>query len=310
LVVFLGLVVAAGPGESVAGREHAPARRPGGEPPAVGPLVLIGGGEDREQKEEVLRTFVELAGGPRARIVLVAAASTVVEYKTQTYRAAFARLGVTDFHALKTDRREEVDSRENLDALERATGVFFTGGDQVRLVGKLRNTMFDRLLHRLYRSGTAIAGTSAGAAMMGETMVDEGENNACPRAGLVELGPGLVYLPGAIVDPHFSSRGRLGRLLSALALRPGALGLGIDSDTALVVHRGERGEVIGEGVVTVVDAAGMTHNNVERREKGDALALFGLTLHTLPRGCGFNLRLRKPTDPHETRPAEMPPAPP
>src|SRR5262249_10576030 len=154
-------------------------------------------------------------------------------------------------------------------------GIFLTGGDQMRLLQRVRNTRLAALLHKRHREGVVIAGTSAGSTAIPEVMPTGGQNRSYPLAGAVHFTRGLALLRGVLVDPHFSGRGRIGRLLSGLAGRPQVLALGIDANTALVVGADGVGQVLGEGVVTVLDAGSMTHNNLAGRHKGQALGLFG-----------------------------------
>lgn len=268
-------------------------------PRKIGPLVLIGGHEDTDGKEDILREVVRLSGGEEARIAVITIASEKPEEMAEKYREAFGRLGVKGLRFVTSRSRDEADRDENLEAIRWATCAFFTGGDQQDLVKTVRNTKLDELLHRRNLEGQVIAGTSAGAAMMSELMAESGRGATSPRAGLVELGHGLDFLPGTIIDSHFSQRGRMGRLLSVVSLRPQAIAIGIDEDTALVVTGRERCEVIGKGAVNVIDTSRMTHNSREGADRGEPLALFGLTLHVLSQGCVFDLRTMMPSGPED-----------
>ena len=259
---------------------------------AAGKLMIIGGGEDKEGDMDVLREFVRLSGGTEgARIVVMSAASTDHGAQDRKYRDAFGRLGVTNFRALETGDRQDADRAGSIAVVDWATGIFFTGGDQKRIRRVLDETKLERELHRRYRQGLVIAGTSAGASMMSEVMLDSGYSEESPRIGVVELGDGMGFLPGVIVDQHFSQRGRLGRLLGALAERPGDLAVGIDEDTAMVVE-GDRFRVVGSGVVTVLDGSTIGFNDRAERGEGEALTLSGITLHTVGAGNGFDLAAR------------------
>jgi cyanophycinase len=276
------------------------AKSPDKQPRPVGAVVLIGGHEDKKGRMEILKEVVRLAGGSDARIVVVTAASDKPKEQADDYREAFGKLEVRDVRVLETPDREAVDSEENLAAIDRATCVFFTGGDQEQLIKTLRNTELDRRMHRRHLDGVVIAGTSAGASMQAEMMAEESGSESSPRAGM-KLGYGMDFMPGVLVDQHFSQRGRTGRLLSALAERPQSIGVGIDENTAMIVTGGDHGEVIGEGVVTIIEASEMEYSNRKGREEGEALALFGLTLNTLPRGCHYDFRFRKATDSNDPK---------
>lgn len=269
----------------------------------IGPLLIIGGAEDHDGKAEILRRFIRVCGGKAARLVVVPAASGEPRQTGEKYCKILGRLGAGDVRALGTASRAEVDSPHNLEAVGRATGVYFTGGDQGRLVRLMRNTRVDKLLHKRRLEGLVIAGSSAGASMMTEFMAAGGEAKKAPAAGQVTLMRGMAFLPNLLIDPHFAQRGRMNRLLSALATRPQCIGLGIDTNTAVLVTGDEKAEVLGEGAVTVVDAGTMSHNNRPGREKGQPIALFGVTIHVLPRGCTYDFRLRRPVDPGDARQA-------
>lgn len=262
-------------------------------PRAAGPLVVIGGAEDKKGKCGILRAFVRLAGGARARVaVLTVASESPVEVGAE-YREVFGRLGVRQTEVWDVRQREQASDPEFPGALEEATGVFFTGGDQLRVTNLLGGTPADQALRRRHEAGLVLAGTSAGAAMMSGTMIVEGLSEATPRVGNVKIGPGMEFLHGVIIDQHFGQRGRSGRLLSALAQYPHQLGIGIDEDTALVVQ-GDEFEVIGCGAVTVLDAGAATYNNALECRESQHAALCNVKLHVLTSGLRFSLTDRTP----------------
>ncbi|HEV3468779.1 MAG TPA: cyanophycinase [Pyrinomonadaceae bacterium] len=263
------------------------AARPGGE------LVIIGGAEDRQGESEILREFVRLAGGGRARLVVVSGASEAPAEVGTAYVGAFRRLGVGDVRALGLSGRADANGREAVEAVRAATGVFFTGGNQLRLTRLLGGTRLDTELHLRRDDGLVLAGTSAGAAMMSSVMIVGSAPTMTLRAGMVELGSGLGFLPGVLIDQHFEQRGRLRRLLAAIAQHPHELGLGIDEDTAAVVT-GHTLEVFGSGSATVVDAGAMTHTNLGEAERHELLAICGVRIHILPAGYRFDLQNRAP----------------
>ncbi|MDQ3906828.1 MAG: cyanophycinase [Acidobacteriota bacterium] len=216
----------------------------------------------------------------------------------------FKRIGVEDVRALGIAHRERANSPSAADSIERATGVFFTGGSQLRITRLLGGTLLDRVLHRRHAAGLVLAGTSAGAAMMPCVMIAGGvEPVTSLRAGAVELAPGMEFLSGVIIDQHFEERGRLRRLLAAVAQHPHDLGVGIDENTAVVV-RGGRLRVIGAGAATVVDACEMSHTNLASAERNALLAVSGVRIHVLPAGYGFDLQDRAVVLPPEESGAE------
>jgi cyanophycinase len=258
-----------------------------------GLLVIIGGGEDKEGDCTILAEFVRLSGGGRSRIVVMTVATERVAESGKEYTQVFKRLGAGNVSVVDVSCREDALNKESLKTLERATGVFFTGGDQLHVTSLIGGTEMDMLLHQMYEEGVVIAGTSAGAAMMSKSMMVSGPPKENPRFGTVHLGPGVEFLLGAMVDTHFSQRGRYGRLISAIAHYPHDLGIGIDENTAIVVN-GDIFEVIGEGAVTVIDAGTLTYTNVPDLIREEALALYGITLHILPAGHRFDMTARAP----------------
>ncbi|HAJ59159.1 MAG TPA: cyanophycinase [Cyanobacteria bacterium UBA8543] len=278
-----------------------------------GQLVIIGGAEDKDGDCIILREFVRRAGGVKARIVVMTVATELPREVGEDYTKVFERLGVEEVRIVDTVTREDASSSSYLEAIAKSTGVFFTGGDQARITSILKDTEIDKLLHKRFAEGLAIAGTSAGAAMMPDVMIVEGDSETNPRIEIVEMDRGMGFLPGVVIDQHFAERGRLGRLLSAVAQQPVVLGFGIDENTALVVNNNEL-EVIGEGAVTVIDVSAITHTNLDQILKDEDLALCGVKLHILPHGYRFDLSSRQPildgktvtTDPTESQSNEKP----
>jgi|SRR5947209_7829483 len=259
----------------------------------AGRLVVIGGAEDREGRSEILREFVRFAGGAGARLVVISAASDSPKEVAALYVKTFRRLGARKVCALDVAAREDANGDAALGAINQATGVFFTGGNQLRITRLLGGTRLDTALHRGHEEGLVLAGTSAGAAMMSSVMIVGSSPTLTLRAGMVELGSGLGFLPGVLVDQHFEQRGRLRRLLAAIAQHPHELGLGIDENTAAVVD-GHTLEVLGESSVTIVDAGGLTYTNLGEVERHDLLAICGVRVHVLPAGYRFDLQNRAP----------------
>jgi len=258
-----------------------------------GQLIIIGGAEDKEGECKILREFVRRAGGTKARIVVMTVATELPREVGENYIRVFERLGAEDVRIVDTVTREDSGSTSALEAIEKATGVFFTGGDQARITSILKDTEIDAAIHRRYNEGIVVGGTSAGAAMMPDVMIVEGDSETNPRVEVVQMGPGMAFLPGVVIDQHFLQRGRLGRLISALAQQPAVLGFGIDENTAIAVQD-DKIEVIGEGAVTVVDESELTHSNADEILKDEALAVCGARLHILPHGYRFDLKTRKP----------------
>ncbi len=260
---------------------------------ARGRLVAIGGGDITEGDAPLLKEFVKLARGARARVVVMTVATDDPGAAANEYRAAFKRLGLDDVKVVDVSTRADASDEDALKAIEEATGLFFTGGDQLHITSLVGGTEMQKLIHRRYERGLVIGGTSAGAAMMSNSMIVSGEADENPKLGGVEIGPGMDLLIGAMIDTHFSQRGRFGRLLTAVAHYPQDLGIGLDERTAMVVNKTEF-EVFGEGAVTVIDGGALTYTSLPYAEDEKTLSLFGVRVHVLSAGHRFNLASREP----------------
>ncbi|MEY2677854.1 MAG: hypothetical protein RLZ00_546 [Pseudomonadota bacterium] len=251
----------------------------------MGRLVIIGGAEDRQQDRIILRKFLELSGGPNAKIRFITAASSVPDVVWASYQAVFQDLGALDCDVVPMLTREDASKPEVVTQIAEADGIFITGGDQTRLMTCLWESPAFQALHRaFFLNGACIGGTSAGAAVMSRHMLALGTPTPAPRKDTVSTDIGLGFVANAIVDQHFSQRHRLSRLLSALAQRPDLLGVGIDEDTALIIEPNQSSvEIVGKGSVTVVDARRL-RTNLDAIEEGDKLEMIGLQLHLLPAG--------------------------
>ena len=263
-----------------------------------GSLVVIGGAEERTKNGVILQEFVRRAGGERASIAVITAAFRFSKDVGEAYRALFGEMKVKHVDVLDIAERQHGGTPALLEAVERATGVFFTGGDELRLVNLLGGTPLDDLLHDRHAHSVVVGGTSAGASAMPTVMIIEGRPETHPEERIVQKGPGPGFVGGVLIDQHSSERGRLGRLLAATAEHPGYLGIGIDENTAIVIE-GDCFHVLGAGEATVLDARGMTHTNLRVPDQENDLALFGVQLHSLPSGYGFDLGRRVPVVPDE-----------
>lgn len=269
----------------------------------AGPIVLIGGAEDKLRGRQILRRFTRHAGGDSANIVVIATASEISEQALQLYEALFLELGVATVTGLRPQDRAEADRPENSEALAEATGVFLTGGNQLRLTSVVAGTRLHRGLHLAHDRGAAIAGTSAGASALASHMMAFGQPGATPRHGQVQMAAGLALVEGTVVDQHFEERTRLGRLLAAIAQSPSLIGLGLDEDTAAIVHADRSMDVIGRGSVTVVDGSRMETDAYRLRGRRPMM-VSGALLHTIPAGYRFDLRARALVAPDGARASE------
>jgi cyanophycinase len=270
-----------------------------------GRLIAIGGAEDRENECAILKEFLRLAKGPKARIVVMTVATDQVEELGGDYTSAFKRLGVDEVQVVDVSKREDAQSEAKTKAVEEATGIFFTGGDQLHITALLGGSRLHQELFQRFQKGVVVAGTSAGASMMGNSMILSGDRDEPPRFGRVEIGPGMDFMIGAIIDTHFSQRGRIGRLLTAVAHFPQDLGIGIDENTALVITD-HHFDVIGDGTVTVIDAGAISYTNLPDIKEGESLALFDVRIHVIPSGHKFDLDARRPITSEEPSIKEKP----
>lgn len=260
---------------------------------ARGKLIAIGGAEDLKNDCAVVKEFLRLAKGPKARVVVLTVATDKPGEVGGEYVDAFKALGVDEVEVVDVSSREDASDAARIEKVKKATGLYFTGGDQLHITSLLGGSEMQKVLHQLYERGVVVAGTSAGAAMMSNTMIIGGSPEENPRMERVQLGPGMDLIVGAIIDTHFSQRGRHGRLLTAVAHYPQDLGLGIDEDTAMVVD-GNEFTVVGAGAVTVIDGGAMTYTNVPHVKAEESLALYDVRVHVLPAGHRYDLANRRP----------------
>jgi cyanophycinase len=259
-------------------------------------IVPVGGAEDKQSGAVILRRFLEVSGGREANIVVIPTASKQRDTGAR-YERIFGDLGAKSVRSLDYSSRNHTDREDWLAALGEATGVFLTGGNQLRISTILGGTAVAKCIRGLNARGVAVGGTSAGAAILSEHMIAFGESGSTPRAGLVSLAPGFGLTNRVVIDQHFRQRDRLGRLLAALAYNPFAVGLGLDEDTAGFIDPDDVIHVVGAGAITVVDASSLEHSSMGLVRAGDAICLTGVKLHILTAGCTFDLHSRKASPP-------------
>jgi cyanophycinase len=267
-----------------------PSRIPDGE--ARGWIVPIGGAEEKDSDPRILRRFVDLCGGDQADIVVIPTASRMADTGAR-YERVFGELGAGRVAVMDFDTRRDSQEANRLERLEQATGVFFTGGNQLRITTLLGGTPVARMIRSQNARGVHVGGTSAGASILSEHMIAFGDEGSSPIAGSVRLAPGLGLTNRFIIDQHFRQRDRLGRLATALAYNPFAIGIGLDEDTAAFIGPDNTLEVEGSGAVTVVDAADLQFSSMDQVEEGQPVCLLGLKIHILVAGATFNLHTRQ-----------------
>ena len=264
--------------------------------------MLIGGAEDKLKDRVILHRFVDLAGGREGHVVVVSTASSLGDEATEFYRMLFGQMGVERTSGLRPITREEGNDPATAAVLEDATGIFLTGGNQLRLSSVIGGTHLGAALIAAHGRGAVVAGTSAGASAASTHMMAFGTSGATPKHRMAQMSAGLGLIRGVVVDQHFEQRTRLGRLLAVVAQSPSLIGLGLDEDTAAVVYGDDTLEVIGRGSVTIVDGANVEtdafHTKAHR-----PMMVSGAILHSLPAGSRFDLRARKLLPPAEEEPA-------
>lgn len=261
-----------------------------------GCIMPIGGAEDKGNNPRILSRFLELCGGEKARIMIIPTASRLPETGSM-YADLFLDLGAERALFTEINERSDCDDELLLEEMDNATGIFVTGGNQLRLSGILGGTPVGQKLRRCNAEGIPIAGTSAGAAMMSQHMIAGGASGSSPREDGVNLAPGIGLTNIAVIDQHFSQRDRLGRLLTALSYNPFLIGVGIDEDTAFLIDGDDCGEVLGSGVVTIIDASNLTHSSRAHAGSGEALSLIDIRMHVLAAGCRYDMKTREATIP-------------
>jgi cyanophycinase len=254
-------------------------------------IVPIGGAENKENDRHILERFVDASGGTDADIVVIPTASRLRETGPR-YEKLFREIGAARVTSMDFDTRRDCHESGRLERLGEATGIFFTGGNQLRLTTLLGGTPVAKLVRLRNAHGVTVGGTSAGASILSEHMIAFGDEGSSVISGSVRLAPGLGLTNRFIIDQHFTQRDRLGRLLTALTYNPFAVGIGLDEDTAVFIGPDETVEVVGSGGVTVVDAADVSFSSMDSVSEGQPVCMLGLRLHVLVAGATFNLHTR------------------
>ena len=266
-----------------------PSKVPDGQ--TRGWIVPIGGAENKENDRRILERFVRVSGAGAADIVVIPTASRVHETGDR-YQQLFRDLGAARVTVIDFDTRRDCREPGRLKRIEEASGIFYTGGNQLRLTTLLGGTPVAKLIRARNACGVTVGGTSAGASILSEHMIAAGDEGSSVIAGSVRLAPGLGLTNRFIIDQHFRQRDRLGRLITALAYNPFAVGIGLDEDTAAFISADETVEVEGSGGVTIVDGAEVSFSSIDSIEEGQPVCMLGLKLHMLVAGATFNLHTR------------------
>ncbi|MEO7627184.1 MAG: cyanophycinase, partial [Nocardioides sp.] len=262
--------------------------------PTRGPLMIIGGAEDKLRKRTILKDFVVASGGHEARIVVIPTASSLGPEIHEVYEALFDKLGAAEVVTARPESRDDAHDADLVELLEKATGIFMTGGNQLKLSGVICGTPFGDAIIDAHERGAVVAGTSAGASIQSSHMVAFGVGGATPKQRMTQVAAGLGLLGSSVIDQHFDQRNRYGRLLMIVSQSPQLLGIGVDEDTAAIVEQVGDDEVLrvtGRGSVTIFDPARMVTNAHEAHRSAPLLAS-GVVLHMLPAGSAYNLTNR------------------
>ncbi len=257
-----------------------------------GHVIIIGGAEDKVRERVILSRFLKLAGGPHAHIAVISTASSLGPLAGAMYRQVFSELGTSDVHPVHTTTRGQCADPTTVRIVREATGIFLTGGNQLRLSATIGGTPLAHAIVQRHREGAVVAGTSAGASAMSTHMVAFGASGATPKQRMVQMAAGLGILPGVIVDQHFEQRNRIGRLLAIIAQNPSLIGIGVDEDTAGVVGPDRVLEVVGRRSVMIIDGAESETDAWEVRAHRP-LMISNVRLHSLPSGYRFDLERRE-----------------
>jgi cyanophycinase len=258
----------------------------------AGPVMLIGGAEDKIRDKVILARFAEAAAGAEGHVVVISTASSLGDLATERYRELLTSLGIGRVTGLRPEERSQAHEPDVGRALADATGVFLTGGNQLRLSSVVAGTRLADAIHLANDRGAVVAGTSAGASAMAAHMMAFGRSGESPKHRMAQMAAGLGLLTGVVIDQHFSERGRFGRLLAVVANSPSLVGIGLDEDTAAVVHADRTLEVIGRGAVTVVDGSHVV-TDAHQAKAHRPFLVSGAIVHSLPSGTWFDLRGRR-----------------
>lgn len=264
-----------------------------------GTLIIIGGHEEKNGDRPILSEVARHAQRGKGRLVVVTVASNVPEELSKEYRSIFQGLGLKQVEVIDIRTRDEAHDPERIEAVQDASVIFFTGGDQLRITSQVGDSPLFRTLQDHYYRGGTIAGTSAGAAAMPETMIVGGPSDESNRISALSMAPGLGLISGVTIDSHFAQRGRIGRLLGVVAQNPRNLGIGIDEDTAIVVNSSEGFKVMGSGAVYVADGSDISFSSLSEEQAEGIVSIYNIRLHVLGADDSFDLAERRPIKPQE-----------
>ncbi|WP_026887498.1 cyanophycinase [Clostridium beijerinckii] len=259
-----------------------------------GNLIIIGGAEDKEGKKEILKRVCDSIDKNEDTLLIATIATDYPKEAANKYKEVFGELEVKNIKVLDISERIEASDDMNVELIKDSSLIFFTGGDQLKITSLIGGTPVYDALEEAWKNGAFIVGTSAGASVMSDTMIVQGEDDDDPRKCTLKMSPGLGLIKDVIIDQHFAQRGRIGRLLTGIAQNPEVLGIGIDENTGIVVNQSGMIEVIGEGAVYFIDGSAITYTNVSELYADDILSMHNVKLHVLTDGNKFDLIKKSP----------------
>ncbi|GIM29650.1 cyanophycinase [Clostridium polyendosporum] len=259
-----------------------------------GNLIIIGGAEDKEGRKDILKHVCSKIDMNEDLLLITTVATEFPKIVGEKYKNVFSELGVKNIETLDVSCRKDCNKVENIQLVKNASVIFFTGGDQLRITSIIGGTPIYQEMIKVCDRGCFFVGTSAGASVMSDTMIVQGEDEESPRRCTLKMAPGLGFIRNAIIDQHFAQRGRFGRLLAGVGQNPQVLGIGIDEDTAIIVNVQGVMEVIGSGAVYILDGSSITYSNVSEKHQDEILSMFNVKMHVLTKGNRFNLISKAP----------------
>jgi cyanophycinase len=259
-----------------------------------GNLIIIGGAEDKKGEKNILKEVCSKIDREKDELVIATIATDLPKEVGAEYRNIFEKLGVRNINILDIQERKDAFEVHNIEIMEKASLVFFTGGDQLKITSLLGGTPLYQVIHESHERGCVFVGTSAGASVVSDTMIITGDDEESPKKCTLKMAPGLGLIKNVVIDQHFAQRGRIGRLLVAIAENPESLGIGIDEDTAIMVNSKGEFQVIGSGAVYVIDGSSITYTNVSEQYPDEILSMFDIKMHVLKNNDKFILNTRQP----------------
>lgn len=259
-----------------------------------GNLIIIGGAEDKKNGKSILKEVYERVKDLKGNLIIASLASCEPEEAAAVYKDIFFDMGLNNVSTLDIKERKDAFLESNLNAVNSASAIFFTGGDQLRITSMLGGTALYDAIIKKNMEGCIIIGTSAGASVMSDTMIVTGPEEESPKKCTLKMAPGFGFIRGVIIDQHFAQRGRIGRLLVGVAENPQSLGIGIDEDTAVLVDNVNKIQVLGSGAVYIIDGSQISRSNVSEQYPNEVLSIFNVKMHVLKNGNKFDLNKRIP----------------